>query len=334
MKFICICGKEFKSQKSLSAHQASCKEHYLYRDGNLDNYIERTKNLSKSIKNAREKINTTRRIHGVEKHDLRIKQWISEQHRCEKCGKIMTEYFGSGRFCSRACANGRIHSEETKKKISASVKNIAIHQKTRINYKDTDLYVDRKNKKIIYLLNIIRYYYIDGPTKCKFCNKPLKYKDKDKLYCSIYCKSKANRTVYQLYVSQCKFNLFNYPKEFNLDLIDEFGIYAASNHGNNLTGISRDHKFSKFNGYYYLIDPYIISHPANCELMKHTRNNDKKRKNSISLKELILSIEKWNQKYGEYENSIDYSGIEKFKNYEKIKEKCSKCSYDCIILLK
>ena len=33
----------------------------------------------------------------------------------------MTEKYGSGRFCSRACANSRTHDEETKQKISESV---------------------------------------------------------------------------------------------------------------------------------------------------------------------------------------------------------------------
>jgi len=34
----------------------------------------------------------------------------------------MTEKFGSGRFCSRACANSRVISEETKEKISNKLK--------------------------------------------------------------------------------------------------------------------------------------------------------------------------------------------------------------------
>ena len=42
---------------------------------------------------------------------------------CEKCGKLVTTNFGSGRFCSRSCANDRAHSEETKQKLSKSVKN-------------------------------------------------------------------------------------------------------------------------------------------------------------------------------------------------------------------
>ena len=40
---------------------------------------------------------------------------------CEKCGKVTEEKFGSGRFCSRACANARTHSAETKERIRAGV---------------------------------------------------------------------------------------------------------------------------------------------------------------------------------------------------------------------
>ena len=41
---------------------------------------------------------------------------------CEKCKKEHNGFFGSGRFCSRSCANTKIHSEETKRKISLSGK--------------------------------------------------------------------------------------------------------------------------------------------------------------------------------------------------------------------
>jgi very-short-patch-repair endonuclease len=40
---------------------------------------------------------------------------------CEICGKIVTEKYGSGRFCSRACANTRKHSKETKQKIQKAL---------------------------------------------------------------------------------------------------------------------------------------------------------------------------------------------------------------------
>ena len=42
---------------------------------------------------------------------------------CEKCKKEHDGTFGSGRFCSRACANSRTHSEATKEKMAKSVTN-------------------------------------------------------------------------------------------------------------------------------------------------------------------------------------------------------------------
>ena len=43
---------------------------------------------------------------------------------CENCGKLVEDQdkFGSGRFCSRACANSHKHSDEWKAKISAGIK--------------------------------------------------------------------------------------------------------------------------------------------------------------------------------------------------------------------
>ena len=42
---------------------------------------------------------------------------------CEKCGKEHDGSFGSGRFCSKSCANTRTHSNETKQKIKNSINN-------------------------------------------------------------------------------------------------------------------------------------------------------------------------------------------------------------------
>ena len=42
--------------------------------------------------------------------------------KCENCGREHDGTFGSGRFCSRSCANSRKHSKETKAKISKALK--------------------------------------------------------------------------------------------------------------------------------------------------------------------------------------------------------------------
>ena len=48
---------------------------------------------------------------------------------CEHCNKEHDGSFGSGRFCSKSCANTQIHSQITKNKISNSVKNSELFKK-------------------------------------------------------------------------------------------------------------------------------------------------------------------------------------------------------------
>lgn len=45
-----------------------------------------------------------------------------ELYKCQNCGKPVFEKFGSGKFCSRACANSRKFSSETNEKRSVSNK--------------------------------------------------------------------------------------------------------------------------------------------------------------------------------------------------------------------
>ena len=45
---------------------------------------------------------------------------------CEHCGKPVYTKYGSGRFCSKSCANARVHSTETKEKIGKTITDKAI----------------------------------------------------------------------------------------------------------------------------------------------------------------------------------------------------------------
>lgn len=56
---------------------------------------------------------------------------------CEKCGKEVYEKYGSGRFCSRQCANSRTHTQEIKNKISKTLlsrrKDVLKEQNTKLH---------------------------------------------------------------------------------------------------------------------------------------------------------------------------------------------------------
>ncbi len=116
-------------------------------------------------------------------------------------------------------------------------------------------------------------------------------------------KRKESLTGYQKYKEECKFkfNVYAYPNEFNLLLIQKFKWYKVpkwkNNFNSNLNGISRDHKISIKYGWKNNISSNIISHPTNCELMRHKNNQRKYTKCSITLKELKNNIKEWDKKY-------------------------------------
>ena len=100
--------------------------------------------------------------------------WIAEKHQCEKCGKIMTEKYGSGRFCCRSCANSHVKSEESKQKLRNTQKatgiSLAIKSKQRHN-----LAVEKYQK---------------NPNLCAICGKNLPYEKRNRKTCSRECTKK------------------------------------------------------------------------------------------------------------------------------------------------
>ena len=112
-EYKCVCGKIFTNANAYNGHRGNCKDYYISKYGNLNKYNQHNKDVSN-------KAAQTIKAKNLNNKNLKLQQWISEKHVCECCGKVMTEYYGSGRFCSRQCANSRSHSQETKEKIGYS----------------------------------------------------------------------------------------------------------------------------------------------------------------------------------------------------------------------
>lgn len=169
-------------------------------------------------------------------------------------------------FCSRTCANTKTFTKEQNKSKG------------------------RKKEKVA--------------KQCLFCNKS--FISKNKKFCSAECflnytRKDLDTAELKYYRSQCSFNYFSlsdYPEEFNFALIEEFGWYKAKNRGNNLNGVSRDHIVSVKYGWENNIDPKIISHPANCQLMLQSNNSSKGESCNMNLDDLLIKISEWNKKYG------------------------------------
>lgn len=64
---------------------------------------------------------------------------------CEKCGEAHDGSYGIGRFCSKACANSREHSEETKEKISENTKPKTYNINTILKLKEKNPKYDYSN---------------------------------------------------------------------------------------------------------------------------------------------------------------------------------------------
>jgi len=199
---------------------------------------------------------------------------------CKKCGNIFTLNLTINRYnknkyrktCSRSCAASYGNNDEVREKISKKLKDGEI--------------VKRTIKNCIYCNKEMRL--IPSKFNKKFCNKKCK---------KLYYRQKLSE--YKKYQKDCKFtfSLNNYTKEFDFDIIKEYGWYSTINQGGNTNGINRDHMISIKYGFENKISPKIISHPANCELITHKKNIIKNKKCSITIEELKKRIQIWNKKY-------------------------------------
>lgn len=207
----------------------------------------------------------------------------------KKCLKCEIEHNKAGKFCSRSCANSRIWSNDDKLKKSLSAKNsLKVNNANSNNIKRLELSIKGKKRYIEH-----PELFLKDSSFGKKISISLKKYHKIRLS-NLDIKEKNN------YKILCKFNfsLNNFPDEFDFNLIKTFGWYKAKNRGDNPTGISRDHMFSIYEGYKQNVDPYYISHPANCQLLQHNINlHTKGIRCSITLQELYDRVNNWNNKY-------------------------------------
>ena len=222
-----------------------------------------------------------------QKSDIkRSEKWRTFNVNCHKCGKeILIKEYNTNKpkkenyYCSRACANSHIRTQESKEKIRTTLKD-KISRGEKIGFIDPS-----KVKPYI-------------KTYCINCGKETNHR----MFCSKECRHEyrtKDYTSYQKYRLACcfAFALNDFPEEFDFSLVEKYGWYKAKNRGDNTNGISRDHMFSVKEGFLQGVDPKLISHPANCNLLRHNDNMSKNKKCSITLEELEKRINDWNSKY-------------------------------------
>jgi len=72
-------------------------------------------------------------------------------------------------------------------------------------------------------------------------------------------------------------------------------VHAYNLHQYWWCGVSRDHVISVAYGFENNIDPLIIKHPANCQLLRHSDNSSKHIKCDMVIENLLEKINKWNK---------------------------------------
>lgn len=165
---ICECGKEFDNAQKFNGHKSHCKVH-LEAVGKLDDYEHRKASYKNQLlANHKIIINNKK-----EAFNQKLASWLATNPHCEKCGKVMTEKFGSGRFCSRACANSRKLSDETKAKIHATAAR---------NHKFYTININAEKARLLYN---------EKPNFCKICGKQLPYELRYRKTCSSECLSET-----------------------------------------------------------------------------------------------------------------------------------------------
>jgi hypothetical protein len=226
---------------------------------------------------------------------------------CRECSNPIEYDKRCNNFCSSSCSAKYTNKKRTEEgwKPSAEQKRKTSESLTGRIYKDlTPEEIIQKKKVYIESVQVLKL--------CEECNLEFSYIQSRKIrrFCTISCATKFNRkernAVARLnrapllnYRADCafKFNLKDYPNEFDFALIENFGWYSAKNRGNNLAGVSRDHMVSVKYGFDNNVDPAIIAHPANCRLMQHSSNSSKCGTCSITLDELLHRIKEWDNKY-------------------------------------
>jgi hypothetical protein len=220
--------------------------------------------------------------------------YLLSPKKCKKCNGVITYEYRERDYCSKKCSSSCTNINRKGIKYNMSSNGIDVLRKSaynKLHHINYDGYTKIINE------------YNENPKICPNCSKPIEYLKRKLLHCSKKCLKEYRRKCIDKFLlyksdSKFKFNLKDYPEEFDFSLIEKYGWYSPSNSKKpNIGGVSRDHKISISEGFLLGIDAKLISHPANCELMIHSDNISKNKKSTLSLDELISKIMEWDLKY-------------------------------------
>lgn len=226
-----------------------------------------------------------------DKKNEKANEYLKEPKKCLFCAEVIPFDKRRNNYCNHSCSASHNNPERDytwSDKIRKSIHNYLIDNKI-------------KEKVGIYYL------------ECKACENIFESKRKELMFCGKECRKehgRRNMEEYKKYKQDTifKFHLRDYPEMFDFTLVEKHGWYSPTNKKNNLNGVSRDHMLSVNEGFRLGIDPFLLAHPANCELMIHNENISKNNKSSLTLEDLLIRIKDFEKKYGKYEENDSFRG--------------------------
>lgn len=193
---------------------------------------------------------------------------------CNECNTAFTSKDKYKKFCNQSCAakyNNRNRSIESRQKQKESIRKTL-----------------KSDERLFYFGKFKNYCKVTF-TNCILCNAAIRKVSKS----SVYCKSCKKEKILP-YRRACKFKFTEQtnPELFDQELIKKHGWYKPSNSkAPNLNGLTWDHLFKIEDGFRLGVDPEIMSHHANAELVTWRENYSRHLTgSSLTYKELLQRI--------------------------------------------
>lgn len=218
----CECGKEFDNPQEFNSHKGHCDVHLINKYGSLESFKKRHQRNHENVSQKLKELALKRETEAME-------AWIGEGHRCERCGKILTEKYGSGRFCSRSCANSKKLTEEQRNERRLKLINNPNFKpfKSLLDMTEEEMTHFYENRKL--RASKARSDYELSPRKCVICGNIIDYQHRNNKTCCKECKNKLN-----ILNNSCR-NFYNSRRgKFNGILFDStyelaFYVYCKDN---------------------------------------------------------------------------------------------------------
>lgn len=188
-EYTCICGRCFDNPQKFNGHKSNCKLHSINKYGSETVWDMRRIQIASQAPSA-----YSRHVESCKQHkEEKLSFWILEQHTCELCGKVMAEYYGSGRFCSELCARsfaskdkraeinqkvslkltGRsVAAGTVKKRTKKSIEKSKIKLKETLHNKTKDNFIRSSNGDLLDITKSQLEEYRQLHPVCEICGNP------------------------------------------------------------------------------------------------------------------------------------------------------------------